>query len=285
MKNRNRADGWQHAKLSGHDNETALRDQIINNSSYQDFFLNAIGKQKNKISKVDVGGLFEKNVDCVFDNESTKSKTDMQVFLDNGEKYNISVKKSSGGQVFLITIERFINGFEMQFNEEIPSDVKRAIQLFWGSAPDIDEIINVHGKNRLYETRKHRLVAETIKSYNPLLYETLLSWFAENTKELIDFCFSKGLAKNDADFADYLWYKNEIGENDFNDLVMIEELKKSTEKIFRDKTSYGNSGGGTTIQLPFGFVQWHSPTKSIPGSIQFHHNYNKIKEIIENIDS
>ena len=48
------------------------------------------------------------------------------------------------------------------------------------------------------------------------------------------------------------------------------------EKHASDGTEYGNVGGGTTIQLPFGFVQWHSPTKKIPGDMQFHHNHEKI---------
>lgn len=41
--------------------------------------------------------------------------------------------------------------------------------------------------------------------------------------------------------------------------------------------------GGTTIQMAFGFVQWHSPQKTIPGCIQFHHNYNKICTAMDNI--
>ncbi len=74
-----------------------------------------------------------------------------------------------------------------------------------------------------------------------------------------------------------LWYKNELSENDLDDLFLIDEIKKKLPK----NAEFGNRNGGTTIQLPFGFVQWHSPTKVIPGSIQFHHNYIKIKELME----
>ena len=35
----------------------------------------------------------------------------------------------------------------------------------------------------------------------------------------------------------------------------------------------GQTRGGTTIKLPFGFVQWHQ------GQIQFHHNLDLIKKI------
>lgn len=42
---------------------------------------------------------------------------------------------------------------------------------------------------------------------------------------------------------------------------------------------YGTKNGGSTIQLPFGFVQWHSPRKVIPGNLQFHHSYDKMIEL------
>ena len=38
--------------------------------------------------------------------------------------------------------------------------------------------------------------------------------------------------------------------------------------------TYGNNNGGTTIQLPFGFVQWHK------GQMQFHHSYEKIRNLL-----
>ena len=36
----------------------------------------------------------------------------------------------------------------------------------------------------------------------------------------------------------------------------------------------GKTLGGTTIQLPFGFVQWHQ------GQIQFHHNLDLMRKIL-----
>lgn len=40
-------------------------------------------------------------------------------------------------------------------------------------------------------------------------------------------------------------------------------------------TFYGYKNGGTTIQLPFGFVQWHQ------SSMQFHHSFDKIRNILK----
>lgn len=55
-------------------------------------------------------------------------------------------------------------------------------------------------------------------------------------------------------------------------MINIDDAKKCME----NKAFYGTRTGGSTIQLPFGFVQWHSPKKIIPGEIQFHHKYNEI---------
>ena len=276
---RDRAEGWKHAKLSGHENEAKLEELMEHDASVQNFFLKKIGKNGCKIVHVDVGGLFETNVPCVFEGETTKSKTDMHIILNDGSKYNVSIKKSLAGQVYLINANRFIKGFEIQYKTTIPQDVKRAILLFWGYEKDVPQIVNIYGVKKDYETRKHRLVGDTLKKYDKSLYDLLLSWFRNNIKNIADFCFSKGLAKNEADWANVVWYRNLLGENQVNDIYFIDEMTSKLEIHGKKETTYGNVGGGTTIQLPFGFVQWHSPTKKIPGDMQFHHNHEKVSKI------
>lgn len=273
---RDRAEGWKHAKLSGHENEAKLEFLMETDHEVQRFFLRKIGKPNCKITHVDVGGLSETNVPCIFPGETTKSKTDMHVVLDDGSKYNVSIKKSLAGQVYLINANRFISGFEIQYKTSIPTNIKRAILLFWGYADDIPNILSSYGTKLNYETRKHRLVGDTLKKYDKNLYTDLLNWFKSNIRNIADFCFSKGLAKNSSDWANIVWYRNLLGENQVNDIYFIDEMTTMLEKHASDGTEYGNVGGGTTIQLPFGFVQWHSPTKKIPGDMQFHHNHEKI---------
>ena len=188
-----------------------------------------------------------------------------------------------GGQVYLISINRFIEGFEKQYKKSIPEKVKRAIELFWGSAEDTTEIIDKIGTKKDYEYRKHRLVADTLYLYNEELYYELLNWVKENTDLIADFCFSRGLAKNEEDWADIVWYKNEVGEYDENNCFYIKDLCKKLQEAAATETEYGKVGGGTTIQLAFGFVQWHSPSKTIPGQIQFHHSYIKIANLFKKI--
>ena len=105
--------------------------------------------------------------------------------------------------------------------------------------------------------------------------EMATTWFDENKGLIADFCFSKGLAANKEDWAEYVWYINLLGEDDFDVIYPINDIVKAVD-LSSDMVLYGNRQGGTTIQLPFGFVQWHLE------QIQFHHNLDKIVEIIPN---
>ncbi|MCH5281929.1 MAG: hypothetical protein J1E61_10715 [Lachnospiraceae bacterium] len=280
MAERNRAEGWQHAKLSGHTNESAIELLLKSSPAYQKDFLFRIGRQEAVISRVDTGGLHEKNVAGIL-GESTKAKPDIRILLDDGSRYNVSIKKSIGGQAYLIDPFRFMDGFEKHYGKRIPEDVERAIRLFWGAESDVKRIISLYGTHKLYENRKHRLTAETLYAYDPHLCEVLLRWFAENMYEVTDFCFSRGLAKNPADWADLVWYKNEVGENNLNHIFDVHRLCDAMQEAASPSTVfYGSRSGGTTIQLPFGFVQWHSPTKAIPGCMQFHHSLKKIRKAL-----
>lgn len=277
MSDRNRAEGWKHAKLSGHENEKMVAELTRSDENIQKRLLDCAHLKNIVITGVQYGGLCETDVDCILGGK-TKSKTDMWLNLSNGQRLNVSIKKDEGGQVFLISIARFIDGFEKQYNKKIDNTIKRAIELYFGSAPDTIEIVkNFANENKALELRKHRLVAKTLKAYDEKLYNNLLSWINNNMANIFDFCFSKGLAQNKNDWADIVWYKNLVGENQFDKMIYLPDIVK---KIPCNAT-YGSRNGGSTIQLPFGFVQWHSPRKIIPGNIQFHHNFEKICDIID----
>ena len=278
MYGRNRAEGWKHAKLSGHANEELVEVIVENDGEIQSRLLDCARKFDAIVEEIDFGGLKEQNVPCILGG-TTKSKTDMHLYLDDGTSINVSIKKSAGGQVFLIGVDRFIEGFETQFNKIIPTKVKRAISLYWGTASDTLDIVNDYAISEIsYQTRKHRLTKETLDRYDASLSDALLNWFNENLLEIFDFCFSTGLAKNANDWANLIWYRNELDENDMDDIFNISDIKNNLPLF---SASWGNRTGGSTIQLPFGFIQWHSPTKTIPGCMQFHHSYEKIKELME----
>ena len=279
MEHRDRATGWQHAKLSGHKNEDLVKNLLDTNQQFQNSFLKRVDRASATIIKTSIGGLHETNVPSV-NGRKTKSKTDLKVYLDTNEVINVSIKKSLGGQVYFVRAGLFIDTFEKQFGTKIPSNVQRAINLFWAAADDAVEIIERYGdrssaKNYDLQIRHKSLNATTLKAYDEELYSALLNWFTDNAYELAKLSFSMGAVRNHDEWSDFVWYINLLGENDTDDLFFIKDVCEAVQVIAHKETYYGSSYGGTTIQLPFGFVQWHQ------GQLQFHHSYDKLIGLVK----
>ncbi len=278
MINRNRAEGWKYAKISGHENEYLVAELLENDKEYAKKFLECINLKNYFINEIKFGGLHEESVISIFD-DLTKSKTDLSIYLNNYERINFSIKKSTGGQVFLISKERFIDGFEKMFKTVINEDVKNAIYLFWSGKNDrpLDKLINYYGQDfKDYELRKNRLTATTLYNYDDILYNKLLDWFKENIYEITIFCFKTGLSIDEYSYADFVWFKNLVDDNYMDEIFDIELVaQKSFE--YRKLINYGKKNGGTTIILPFGSVQWHQ------NQLQFRHDLKSIKRIVKNV--
>ena len=211
IKNRNRSQGWKYAKLSGHQNEKDLSETINNNTEFRKTVKNKLSLASD-ISKAEYGGLHEVNVKAILDGK-TKSKTDLILKLNNDKKINISLKKSNGGQVYLISVARFINGFEKQFKKKISSNLKIALNLFFGSSKDAEDIINKtnyynedekYKKIKNYEIKRKRLTNKTLSAFDNTLSKDLLHFFRNNIADIFNFCFSTGLAQNKDNWAKYM---------------------------------------------------------------------------------
>ena len=100
MEHRDRATGWQHAKLSGHKNEDLVKMRLDADEEFATSLLKRINQPHAHIAHTTIGGLHETNVPSV-NGRKTKSKTDLKVYLDTAEIINISIKKSLHGQVYL----------------------------------------------------------------------------------------------------------------------------------------------------------------------------------------
>lgn len=276
MEHRNRATGWKHAKLSGHDNETLVKDLLDSDGRYASNFLKRIGCPDKVLAETKIGGLRETNVESVIPNaRKTKSKTDLKLFYAGGGQTNISIKKSLGGQVYLVSAGVFVECFQCQFGKRIPKEVVRAIDLFWANAEDAVEIIKKHGDQedlKVFDMqlRHGSLNATTLLNYDKSLHDALLYWFADNAQELTRLCFASGAVKDRSEWSDFVWYKNMLGENDIDEVFQIERLCKAAARAAHGETCFGLANGGTTIQLPFGFVEWHQR------KLQFHHSFEKI---------
>lgn len=281
MAQRNRATGWQHAKLSGHTNEARVKELLDNNVEYGQEFMTRLGLPSESIKSTSIGGLHETNVPSVL-GKKTKSKTDLKIKCTSGKDINISIKKSLGGQVYFVRAGLFIKVFEKQFHKSIPSDVQRAIKLFWAAADDASAIIEQYGNKsdaNSYDlqVRHKSLNAATLMSYDVNLYNALLNWFKDNIYELTKLSFTMGAARDEDEWSDYVWYINLLGENDVDEAFYIEDICQAAVKVSNSETFYGDRNGGTTIQLPFGFVQWHQ------SQLQFHHSYDKVCSLIDSL--
>lgn len=247
----NRAKGWKHAKITGHVNEDLVAQSLG--------FLYQTRKQKVK-------SIFE---------EKTIPKRDLY------GPQKISLKKSPGGQAFLTKPNKFISAFEILYCQ-IPYSVKECLYLLFGGHPNIKTILSdplyIHDNSKIYETEKKRgtLCVESIKKYNPQILKDCIDWFHENIENIVEIVFSRGYASESEDFAEILMYRNELGENKLNQTFDISVLKEKCVK--NPNISFGEKNGGTTLNLPFGHLQYHQKM------MQFHHNYDKINLLFnENI--
>ena len=282
MVTRNRSEGWKHAKISGHANENDITNKINNNNTFRENLEKKLNL-KSSIKFAEVGGLNEKNVEDVF-GRKTKSKTDLKIILKDKKKINISIKKSLGGQVYLIGVDRFLNGFEIQFKKKIDEDIKRAFKLFFSGANDILQIIDSAVLSKIeeekkikikkYEKRKKRITWLTFEEYNLQLSLKFIEWFKQNINDIFLFCFERGLSNNKEEWADFIWYKNELMENEIDFVFDIKKMYKTiNNNQFKQMIVQGSTLGGTTLKLPFGFVQWHQ------SQIQFHHNFELMNNL------
>ena len=282
IQQRNRAEGWKYAKLSGHKNEALVKELIDEDEEYASELLLRIGNSKKTIKETSIGGLHETNVESIIPGaRKTKSKTDLKIFYTDDSYNNISIKKSLGGQVYFVRAGLFFECYERHFKKTIPANVRRAISLFWATADDAEEIIKKFGnkaKSGDYDLqiRHNSLNAETLRNYNISLYNDMFKWFKDNAYEITFLSFASGAAQNKSEWADHVWYINLLNENTTDEIFEIKEICRAASNCANNETYYGDSNGGTTIQLPFGFVQWHKH------QMQFHHNYNKVKRLIKN---
>lgn len=100
MEHRNRSQGWKHAKRSGHENERLVAELTEKDTNIQNRLLQCAHITEATVDRVEFGGLCETDVDCVLGGK-TKSKTDMWLFLSNGKRLNVSIKKTKVDRCFL----------------------------------------------------------------------------------------------------------------------------------------------------------------------------------------
>ena len=279
MSGRDRRQGWQHAKRSGHKYEVQLADELNTNQA-------PVLQQMIEA----VGGAEFVHADSSFGTSHltsilggvTSSKADIVATLFNQSNVGISVKKSNGGQVWIVTYDRFVRGMNY-FGVYLPPKADWVLRALTGEtngqsiqtfAPNA--VFSRTTKGVLFEPRDNRLVCETIANYYPAEWEEFVHFFANNYQLVVDLAFRRGLLDDEDGMADIVYYKQGNGFT-IADIMMLENSDF--------KTLDQNSRTKSTLWLPFGFLQVHRPTpsgqpKTGPFVLQFHHRLDRILENI-----
>jgi hypothetical protein len=280
---RTRSEGWKHAKIDGHANEFSFGEQLITDK----YFLKALSDSildsaPSGTPTIQVDG--SKHVESILDGLTT-SKVDLEITWPKGEKVTISLKKSNSGQVWLISVQRFMAALSHHTGKVIDKDVAAGISLFIGGS-NLDsyrslyeQALLVDQKNRPkiaeQETHQKRLLAESISFSFPNIWEKTLNYFNENIELITRLSFAEGLAAYPKDFAQVVVYnKAPRGSNIFPISTLVETM---SEVIDASPVVPGPRNGGSTLLLPTGTLQMHHPQDD--NLMQFRHEYKKIVKL------
>lgn len=280
-----RASGWRFAKLDGHHNERAAGASLEEDFQTASNIVNWIsGQILTKPHRVKVDG--SSKVPTIH-GDAVIGKIDLTIQDEDIEPVGVSVKKSNGGQVWLVSVDRFLEALGSNGSETESDDLVTGLRLFIGGSENlrhVEEIFSTglrmsaqrgHAWHNL-EIHQNRLAMESIKLASRTVYEELIDFFKDNISVITHLCFASGSASRREDHAQGVLYNNAPGGAQVFNIEMLErELISSAHKI-----SPGPRNGGTTIWLPFGFLQMHKPQGK--NLMQFHHKLDTLQESAPN---
>lgn len=280
---RSRSEGWRHAKLDGHANEKEFAEMLVNDKEFVSILTDYVFEKMPKgTPNISVDG--SKHVESIFGDKTT-SKVDLTVTWKSGEQINISLKKSNSGQVWLISLPRFLSAIESHLAKEILTEVKIGLSLFIGGsnitnyesyfekALDSDKKMNPQFAE--LEIHQSRLVGKSIAVNFPSIWDATINFFNENIGLITKLSFSQGLAKSQRDAANLIVYNRSNSGKSIFSLNKIIESVESNKNL--KPVTLGPRNGGSTLQLPTGFLQMHHPQGE--NLLQFHHRYDKISAL------
>ena len=160
----------------------------------------------------------------------------------------------------------------------------RALKLFVGEASDTREVFESAESavdkrtGQLAAEQNHRLVFDMLASYDQGMAHRLLAWLKGHIAQVFELCFAAGAVKERENWSNVLWYKNVVDQegNGLDDLVDINRVRRAlVEKGNGNLVEKGPQNGGSTIQLPFGHVQYHL------GQLEFYQKMKKIRTLSE----
>ena len=186
--------------------------------------------------------------------------------------------------MYLVTARNFVAVYEAQYNVTVPDKVRRALALFIGEAEDSRAILDATDisvdsekvRGIAYE-QNYRLVFEVIRNYDATMASMLLDWLKKQIASVCELCFSAGAVRDRDKWAKVLWYKNLVDADGqgLNFLVPINRIVSALVKNGnRNVVERGPKNGGSTIQLPFGHLQYHLK------QLEFYQQLKKIQSLL-----
>lgn len=298
MTQRNRAEGWEHAKRSGHQREIDLAAELRSDSKFSSWFHEEIfGTPESIAPLVATSGASMDRVPSVL-GDLTIPKIDFEVVWPHSDEATtrVSLKKSETGQVWLVTRDRFVRGFEAQFDQSVPDVVVEGLRLFIGPLNESEMMQELAGRPLFggisrssgvpQELHQRRFVAATLDAYFREIWRETLGWFRSETHRIADLCFCRGLAAQPEHYASGLLYSindpssGAVGNHYFG----LTELTNRIQSLAPELRAFaGPRSGGSTVILPFGFLQMHNPRPrgqaSWNNQLQFHHQLKKLQAL------
>lgn len=273
------------AKISGHQNEKMIANELNTNMVFRRHFCERINRSAKDFVNAEAGGKNAK-MECGVLGQETPGKADIVVHWKDGTSTGISIKMCDAGQVYLVKASNFIQVFEKQYKTTIPDNVKKALQLFVGEAIESKAILKKMSDEgcfdkKVFDLATHqnlRLMFKMIEKHDSVMANELLSWLRDQIDKVGELCFAAGAVDDKEVWADVLWYKNlvDVKLSGLDFLVRIDEITEALSKQkARDLVVVGPQNHGSTILLPFGHLQYHQK------QLQFHQALKKIQALLE----
>ncbi len=269
-------------KESGHKNELLVASALNKDKQFLAHFCSRVGHAVSEFVCAEAGGKNAKKVSSILGGK-TQGKTDVSVLWKDGTYTNISLKKNPAGQVYLVTAKNFVNAYEAQYKTIVPSKVRRALAFFIGEDPESRAILEatdiaVDGKKarELAYEQNYRLMFAVIKNYDPRMASELLVFLHKQLANVFELCFSAGAVEDRSLWSNVLWYRNLVDAESqgLNYLVSIPVVKAAIERHLKRLVVEPGKEPGSTIQLPFGHLQYHLK------QLEFYQKLQKIQSLI-----
>jgi hypothetical protein len=288
--NRGRSEGWQHAIQDGHAFEDAFAKKIVEDRLFFEN-LREIAELSEGTYPVKASTTHDRPMPLSVFGDRTTSKTDVNVFINEGDPLDISIKKPStgSGQVLLCKLARFLSLIEHKSGKPIPANVRWTLKALFGEtdgmpitayAPEAKLLSpQIKRHKQQAEVYQNRLYPSTIARSYPEHWNDLKTWFSEHMAEITDCCFRSGMCDDNCDSLTtaefiYIGYLNKFYT-----------VKSIVEASLTREVNYSQTGyyKGSTILMPWGFLQGHRPGENNgPYQLQFHWRGKDIIELLKN---